>query len=57
MSNQSFSMNRVKEAGSNSGECILPCRYSTEQQSRAGRDCTSLKEGRGESGLKKLIEL
>ena len=60
MSNQSFEMNSVKEAGSNSGEGLFPGRCLAEQP--GVYHCTIVivllwKEVGGESGLKKLIEL
>ena len=45
MSNQSFSMNDVKKAGTNSGEDISPGRCPTEQQSGPGRHRTTAKGG------------
>ena len=60
MSNQSFEMNSVKKAGSNSGEGLSPGRCPTEQP--GVYHCAIVivllwKEVGGESGLKKLIEL
>ena len=55
MSNQSFSMNSVKEAGANIGEG--PARCPTEQQGGSSSHHTTAKGGRRRSGLKKLIEL
>ena len=46
MSNHSFSMNGVKEAGTNSGEGLSPGKCSTEQQGGLGRYCTLAKGGR-----------
>ena len=46
MSNQSFSMNSMKKAGTNSGEGVLPGRSPTEQDSRFGCSRTTAKEGR-----------
>ena len=46
MSNQSFSMNDVKKAGTNSGEDISRGRCPTEQQSGPGRHRTTAKGGR-----------
>ena len=43
MSNQSFSMNRVKEAGNNSGKGLSPGRCPTEQQGGPGRHRTTVK--------------
>ena len=57
ISNQSFSMNGVKEAGTNSGEGLSPGRCPTEQQSGPGCHRTMRKEVGGESRLKRLIEL
>ena len=56
MSNQSFSMNSMKKAGTNSGEGVLPGSSPTEQDSRFV--LVLLRKEIGEStGLKKLIEL
>ena len=46
MSNQSISMNGVKEARTNCGEGLSPSRCPTEQQGGPGRHCTTAKEGR-----------
>ena len=46
MSNQSFSMNRMKKAGTNSGEGVLPGRSPTEQDSRFVRSCPTAKGDR-----------
>ena len=43
MSNQSFSMNSMKKAGTNSGEGVLPGSSPTEQDSRFVRSCTTVK--------------
>ena len=43
MSNQSFSMNSMKKAGTNSGEGVLPGSSPTEQDSRFVRSCTTAK--------------
>ena len=41
MSSQSFLMNCVKEAGTNSGEGLSPGRWPTEQQGGPGRHLTT----------------
>ena len=46
MSNQSISMNSVKEARTNHGEGLSPGRCPTEQQGGPSRHCTTAKEGR-----------
>ena len=46
MSNQSISMNGVKEARTNSGEDLSPSRCPTEQQGGPGRNHTTAKGGR-----------
>ena len=46
MSNQSISMNGVKEARTNSGEGLSPSRCPTEQQGGPGRNHTTAKGGR-----------
>ena len=46
MSNQSFTMNGVKEAGTKSGEGLLPSWCPTEQHGRPGRHHTTAKGGR-----------
>ena len=46
MSNQSFSINSVKEAGNNSGKGLSPSRCPTEQQGGPGRHRTTAKGGR-----------
>ena len=39
-------MNDVKEAGTNSGEGLLPGRCPTEEQGGIGRNHSTVKEGR-----------
>ena len=46
MSNQSFSMSGVKEAGTNSVEGLSPGRCPTERQGGPGRHRTTAKGGR-----------
>ena len=46
MSNQSISMNGVKEARTNGGEDLSPSRCPTEQQGGPGRNHTTAKGGR-----------
>ena len=46
MSNQSFKMNDVKEAGVNSGDGLSPGRCPTEQQGGPGRHHTTTKRGK-----------
>ena len=46
MSNQSISMNGVKEARTDCGEGLSPSRCPTEQQGGPSRHCTTAKEGR-----------
>ena len=46
MSNQSFSMNSVKETGTNSGEGLSPGRCPTEQNGGPGRHRTTANRGR-----------
>ena len=46
MSNQSISMNGVKEARTNCGEGLSPSRCPTEQQGGPSRHRTTAKEGR-----------
>ena len=46
MSNQSISINGVKEARTNSGEGLSPDRCSTEQQGGSGHHRTTAKGGR-----------
>ena len=46
MSNQSFSVNGVKEAGTNSGEGLSPGMCPIKQQGGPGRHRTTAKGGR-----------
>ena len=46
MSNQSVSINGVKETRTNSGEGLSPGRCSTEQQGGSGHHRTTAKGGR-----------
>ena len=46
MSNHRFSMNGVKEAGTNSGEGLMPGWCPTEQQGGLGRHRTTTKVGK-----------
>ena len=46
ISNHSFSINGVKEAGTNSGEGLSPGRCRTEQQGGPGHHRTTAKGGR-----------
>ena len=57
MSNQSISMNGVKEARTNSGEGLSPSRCPTEQQGGPVLIILLQKEVGEESDLKKLIKL
>ena len=57
MSNQSFSVNGVKEAGTNSGEGLSPGMCPIKQQGGPVVIVLLQKEVGSESGLNKLIEL
>ena len=46
MSNQSFSMNGVKEAGTNSGEGLSPSKCPTKQQGGSGSHGSAAKRGK-----------
>ena len=54
MSKLSLSMNAVKEAGTNSGEGLLPSRCATEQQSGPGRHRATAKGGRRKKWSQKV---
>ena len=57
MSSQSFSMDGMKEAGSNSGEYLSRDRCSTEQQGGLICHRSTVTGVEGQRGLKKLIGL